>query len=428
MRNTEGRPAVDTGQCVHCGLCLSVCPTYQETGLEAESPRGRVFLLEHVRENPASLNASAMKALDDCLDCRACESVCPSHVATGHLVEQWRAESAVRLQEEGPEAMRLFRRVSRPLTFFLGSPRGLKWFQRLARLSQKPLVGRWVTRLRFVPPAAEGLVRGLPARIPRTLSRVRRPRNHPPGARRVMLFVGCIMDTVYAETNQHTQDLIEMGGVGVVIPDEQRCCGALHMHGGAPEVTKRWAQENIAAFEASGAEAVVVNAAGCGAMLKEYAELFDPEDAWHERAKRFQSAVVDATVFLADLSLPEIPPTERAVTVHDPCHLAHAQGIRQEPRRLLRQAGYVIHEMPDSDRCCGSAGIYNLTHPEMAQRLLERKVEDIPRDVEWVAAANPGCLMHIQSGLAQQPQLPPAVHPLDLIWQAYHRAGLITND
>lgn len=398
------------------------------TGLEAESPRGRVFLLEHLRQNPAALNARATQYLDDCLDCRACEAVCPSHVATGHLVEQWRAEVAPLLGSQGPEAMRLFRRLARPMTFLLGSPTGLRWFQRLARLSRKPVIGSWVTRMRFVPPAARGLARGLPERLPRKLSRTRRPTPRSGAARRVMLFVGCIMDAVYAETNRHTQDLLEMGGVEVGIPQEQRCCGALHMHGGAPDVARQWARENIAVFEASGADAVVVNAAGCGAMMKEYAELFAPSDPWHERARRFQNAVVDATVLLAELPLPPVAPAGSAVTVHDPCHLAHAQGIRQQPRELLRRAGYGIREMPDADRCCGSAGIYNLTHPQMAQKLLERKVEDIPAGVEWVAAANPGCLMHIQSGLERGGKAPTAVHPIDLVWEAYERAGYVAGE
>lgn len=416
---------MDTGQCVHCGLCLSSCPTYIETGLEAESPRGRVFLLERIREEPSLLNANAMKFLDDCLDCRACEAVCPAHVATGHLVEQWRAESAASSTGSAPEAFQLFQHWSRPLAFFFGSPRGLTWFQRLVRFSQRPVIGNWVTRTRFVPEAARGLARGLPGSLPRTLSRLRRSRPNPGTSTRAMLFVGCIMDTVYADTNHHTADLLELGGVTVVIPPEQRCCGALHMHGGTPEITKNWARNNIRVFEESQASVVVVNAAGCGAMLKEYADLFDPKDPWHARAERFQKAVVDATVFLANLPLPEVSSPSGEVSVHDPCHLAHAQGIRQEPRQILQRSGYVIREMPDSDRCCGSAGIYNLTHPEMARQLLKRKVADIPDHVEWVAAANPGCLLQIQSGLQENPHGPSAVHPMDLVWVAYQRAGFI---
>ncbi|NMP23864.1 4Fe-4S dicluster domain-containing protein [Sulfobacillus sp. DSM 109850] len=416
---------MDTGQCVHCGLCLSACPTYQVTGLEAESPRGRIFLLERLQDDPSVLNDNAMRALDDCLDCRACEEVCPAHVGTGHLVEAWRAEAAPLLMERGPEAMKQFRRMTRPMGFFLGSPQGLRWLQRMARVMQKPGIGRWISRLKFVPASAQGLARGLPKQIPHRLSRTVKPRplSHPRG--RAMLFSGCIMDAIYAETNWHTQDLLELGGLEVTVPEQQRCCGALHLHGGDPDQARRWAMENIIAFEQSGAATVVVNAAGCGSTLKEYAELFRGDPNWEPRARRFEEAVEDATAILARLDLPALPSSEDPITLQDPCHLSHGQGIRQEPRQLLMRAGYRIQEMKDSDRCCGSAGIYNLTHPEMAQALLHRKVQDIPAGVQWVAAANPGCLMHMQSGLSDNPRAPEVVHPIDLVWTAYRDAGQI---
>lgn len=416
---------METGQCVHCGLCLSSCPTYIETGLEAESPRGRVYLLAALREDPALLNPEVMTSLDDCLDCRACEEVCPAHVPTGHLVEEWRADLSRTSPQQEVEAFRTFRRLSRPLTFFLGSSRGLRWFQRLVRWSQSPLAGGAMRRLKVVPKAADALARGLPARVPHYLSRERKGRRVRSQGDRVMLFVGCVMDTVYAATNHHTADLLEMAGAEVVIPSDQRCCGALHMHGGQPDVTRRWARHNIEVFEKSGTSSIVVNAAGCGALLKEYPDMFSDDRAWQERAERFRDAVVDATVFLARRPLPEITTGQGVVSVHDPCHLAHAQGIRQEPREVLKRAGYTILEMPDADRCCGSAGIYNLTHPEMAARLLERKVADVPLGIDALAAANPGCMLQIQSGLRQGQRPVPVVHPVDLLWEAYHAAGLV---
>ncbi len=416
---------MDTGQCVHCGLCLSSCPTYVETGLEGESPRGRIFLLERLRQDPSVINAVTTQYLDDCLDCRACESVCPAHVPTGHLVEAWRTETLNRSQDRDLPAFATFQRLSPLLHFFLGSPRGLSWLQRLARWSRWPIIGPWVTRLRFVPEPAQSLARGLPRKIPKRLSRYRTVQAAPDASVRAMLFVGCVMDAIYAETNHHTQELMEFSGVDVVLPSLQRCCGALHMHGGDPAVTRGWAQDNIRAFEASGASLVVVNAAGCGTTLKEYASLFEPGDPWHGRAERFQAAVIDATAFLAQSRLPAVASSGQSITVHDPCHLAHAQGIRQEPRDLLKRAGYQLKEMVDADQCCGSAGIYNLTHPEMAGNLLGRKLANIPKTVEWVAAANPGCLMQIQSGLCQNPQGPSAIHPVDLVWMAYYQAGML---
>lgn len=415
---------MDTGQCVHCGLCLSSCPTYVETGIEGESPRGRIFLLERLREDPSVINTITTQYLDDCLDCRACEAVCPAHVPTGHLVEAWRLETIQHADDGGLPAFAAFRRLSPVLAFFLGSPKGLLWLQRLSRWSQWPFIGSWVTRLRFVPEPAQSLARGLPRKIPKRLSRYGTVHSMPNALTRAMLFVGCIMDSIYADTNRHTQELLELAGVDVVLPSEQRCCGALHMHGGEPAVTRAWAQDNIQAFEASGASVVVVNAAGCGTMLKEYALLFEAADPWRKRAEKFQAAVTDATVFLAQSGLPSVPPTGVSITVHDPCHLAHAQGIRQEPRTLLEQAGYQVTEMAEADHCCGSAGIYNLTHPDMARSLLKRKIGNIPHTVDWVAAANPGCLMQIQSGLCEDRDGPQAMHPVDLVWDAYQSAGI----
>lgn len=427
MEHSARRPTItlNTDQCVHCGLCLSACPTYQVTGLESESPRGRIFLLDRLREDPARLNDNAMRALDDCLDCRACEEVCPAHVATGHLVEGWRAEVAPILLERGPESMKQFRRMNRPMTLLLGSPTGLRLLQRLSHISRHPTFGPWLTRLKFVPPAARSLAKGLPARLPRQLSRSYRPVTERVQGERVMMFTGCIMDAIYAETNHHTMDLLGFGGLQVMTPADQRCCGALHLHGGAPDQARRWAMANIAAFERSGATKVVVNAAGCGSTLKEYASLFAGDKEWEARATRFEEAVEDATVVLAQLGLPALEPGSEQVTVQDPCHLAHAQGIRREPRWLLTQAGYRIREMKDADRCCGSAGIYNLTHPEMALALLRRKVDDIPDGVAWVAAANPGCLMHMQSGMQGLDGMPGVTHPIDLVWNAYHRVGFL---
>ncbi len=418
---------MDTGQCVHCGLCLSSCPTYATTGVEAESPRGRVFLLQKLEENASWLNENAIKSLDDCLDCRACEMVCPSHVATGHLIEKWRQESADSRELSQADPSRSFRKLARFLEFFLGSRRGLTWFQRLVRFSRIPVVGTWVARLPFLPNSLRKLSRGLPESIPPSLSRRRKSRASSVSSQPVMLFVGCVMDSVYANTNHHAVDLLELGGVDVVIPQEQRCCGALHLHGGRPDVTKNWARANIQAFEESRSKAIIVTAAGCGAMLKEYANLFATDDPWHARAQHFQQAVIDITVYLANLSLPTLSKTHGVVSVHDPCHLAHAQGIRQEPRQILLRSGYAIHEMPESDLCCGSAGIYNLTHPEMAEKLLQRKVANIPKAAQWVAAANPGCLLQIASGVGEKQSKLRIAHPVDVIWEAYHDEGLVTR-
>jgi glycolate oxidase iron-sulfur subunit len=404
-------------QCVHCGLCLSSCPTYQQTGVEMESPRGRLVLLALWAKDSESHDAVEAQWLDDCLDCRACEAVCPAHVPTGHLVEEWRERQA-----GSPPSSRLMRL----LTFFLGSPQGLTWFQRFARWSQHPLgralVRRWLT---WWPDSPVRLQRGLPARINRRLSR-HDIASDPPHSRTAFLFVGCVMDAVYADTNQHTADLLRMAGYRVTVDLRQRCCGALHWHNGQPAQAQKWARENIEAFEASGASVIVLNAAGCLSTLREYPELLRGTP-WEARAHHFSAAVRDALEVLSDEPLPDLPEQPTPVTIHDACHHVHAQGIFKEPRILLQRAGYRIQEMTNSTRCCGSAGIYNLTHPEMSQALLRDKIDGIPQGVDIISAANPGCLLHIQQGLVSQGKHILAEHPIDLAWRAYRAAGYLQS-
>lgn len=400
--------------CVHCGLCLSACPTYQVTGLEMESPRGRLVLLNQWREQPEAHDVETRGWLDDCLDCRACESVCPSNIPTGHLVEAWRSQEA---REARPP-----RSLLQVLELLLGSPRGLAWFRRMARWSQTRW-GDWMVRhtARWLPPGARSVKAGLPALHSRGLSR-RRLDSDGTGSD-IFFFVGCVMDALYSETNEHAADLLRLAGHRLTIPQGQRCCGAVHRHSGSPETARHWAEANISLFEQSGAEVVAVDAAGCGAALKEYASLFPPDSPWQERAQHFQNAVQDVVQLLAD-SLPPLSQQDaNPVTVHDPCHHVHAQGIAKETRSLLGRAGYAVTEMRESTLCCGSAGIYNLTHPDKSQPLLTRKLAQIPDDATYVAAANPGCLMHMQSGLSAQSHKQ-VVHPVDLAWQAYRDAGL----
>lgn len=413
---------IDTSNCVHCGLCLPSCPTYQRTGIEPESPRGRVLLLREIAEHPAVLDQTAFRYLDDCLDCRACEAVCPSHVPTGHLVESWRAA----LPRHPLQARRATRRA---LRLFLGSRRGLRLLQRLAGLSRGKVVSGLLRGLPFiVPRGALRLQAGLPDTVPRRLSRDTVRLRGVQGARRVMLFAGCVMDAIYARTNERTADLLALGGVDVVLPKEQACCGALHRHAGDAAFAKALARRNIESFERSGAERVIANAAGCSAFLGEYGDLLAEDPAWSARARAFTEAVEDALPFLARLELPELPQGDRTVTVHDACHHAHAQGIRREPRELLRRAGFAVREMPSSDRCCGAAGSYAIMHPDMAAYLQRQKVQDVPPDEAVVAAANPGCSLQIRAGLVEAGRQVRVEHPLSLVWEAYRESGALGGD
>lgn len=399
----------DTSACVHCGLCLNACPTYQETGIESESPRGRVYLLQAISRDPTLLTAESLRHIDDCLDCRACEEVCPAHVPVGHLVEAFR-------RERGTPS-----RVAVPLRRFFSGPGGLRWFQRLARGSKNPSVRAVLTRApRWVPSAALDLGAGLPARLPRGLSRDRLGPRFPAQAEGgVMLFLGCVMDAIYAPVNEHAAALIALTGAKVAVPPGQRCCGALSAHSGDVAAARRLARINIEAFEASKARWLVVDAAGCGAELREYPELFPASDPWRARAQALADRTVDIHVYLDRQPLPVRPSNGRRVSVHDACHLAHAQGVREPVRAVLRRAGFEVVEMAGADRCCGSAGVYNLTHPEMSARLKARKVDDIPPGVEAVVTGNPGCLLQIQAGVRQAGRDVKVLHSVELLFESY---------
>ncbi|PSR19998.1 MAG: hypothetical protein C7B45_17110 [Sulfobacillus acidophilus] len=404
---------MNADQCVHCGLCLTACPTYEATGLEVESPRGRLVLLAQWAENPAERDASTATWLDDCLDCRACESVCPAHVPTGHLVEQWRAEA---------DPADVDRRLMPWLKLLIGSPFGLNWLRKLGRWSQIPAARAFMkwTAPQFATPAV-ALMDGLLDYTPGPLSRHRLRSDADDGG--VLLFVGCVMDAIYAETNVHTAALLRLAGQPVYVPIQQRCCGALHLHAGRRDEARQWAQRNIETYEKSKAHAIVVNAAGCGTTLKEYPQLFLHDSAWRERAVRFSEAVQDVLVVLQNHPLPDLPVRHERITIHDACHHVHAQQIFEAPRALLSRAGYQIEEMADSTRCCGSAGVYNLTHAEMSQKLLQNKLHNIPDGIETVAAANPGCMLQIQAGAVHFGRTLRVRHPVDLAYQAYQDQG-----
>lgn len=413
---------MNTAHCVHCGLCLTSCPTYRVTGLEQESPRGRVALLEHIKAEalaspPGWLPAPEVaEALDHCLDCRACEAVCPAHVPVGHQVEAFRHRFPAVRSQNG-------RRAARMLERFLRTTGGLRRFQTVARLAVSP-GGRWVIRQAVgtlgLPSGARDMLEGLPTTIAPGLSRGRIAESGS-GPDRALVFLGCIMDAVYQDTNLHTAELLAAAGYAVCAPKSQVCCGALFAHAGSLPDARALAMRNIEIWEQAGEPWMVANAAGCGAHLKEYPDLLVSEGShWTERAERLAGRVRDISEAL-DGRLPDIPASGMTVTMHDACHLAHAQGIRSAPRRVLEQAGYRVQEMPESDRCCGSAGVYNLVHTEMARTLQTMKVNDVPEGVGAVAAGNPGCILQIQAGLSQAGRTVPVRHTVDLVWEAWNR-------
>ncbi|TVY09218.1 (Fe-S)-binding protein [Paenibacillus cremeus] len=409
-------------ECVHCGMCLESCPTYQQTGLEAHSPRGRVYLIKSVAEGKLQLNDFFAAPVNACLDCRACETACPSGVQVGALVEEARGQ----LYKETPPSG--FSGVLNK--FFL---RGL--FPHASRMRMMSGLTRFYQRsgVRYVARRA-GLLRVLPVHLQEMEKALPDLKTKPvlgrvetvlapigPKRARVAVLTGCVMDAVFADINEATINVLRHNGCEVWIPQDQSCCGALHVHAGDRDMAKQLAKRNIDAFLSEEIDAVIINAAGCGSTLKEYGELLKSDPQYADKAHLFADKTVDVSSFLDQLGL--IPPkgeVDLTITYHDACHLAHAQGVRAEPRRLLASVpGLKMVALPDSDRCCGSAGVYNITHPEMAGELLDRKMNDVPSGCDAVVMGNPGCMMQFMVGVVRHDRSEQILHTIQVLDWAY---------
>ena len=380
--------------CIHCGLCLSSCPTYLETGDENNSPRGRIHLMRALQDGRLPLDGSPVHHLDLCLGCRACEAACPSGVHYGALLESTR--DFVERTHSRSAWQRFLRRVL--IEKVLPFPERMELAIAPALALKRAGLGRWLP----------GFLRKTLALLPAEASTDDSPEVTPapgqPARGRVGFIRGCVMSVLFGNTNQASVRLLNRAGLDVVAPAGQGCCGALYAHGGNLEAARDAARRNIAAFESYSLDAIVINAAGCGSILKEYGHLLAEDPAWSPRAARFSQKVKDLTEWLAQngdirAGLSRVP--GGLVTTHDACHLAHAQRVTKPPRELVRAvAGEHVVELPEADVCCGSAGSYNLVEPEMAERLQRRKVENILRSgARTVVSTNPGCLMQIRAGL-----------------------------
>ena len=400
-----------TLDCVHCGLCLSSCPTYRETGRESSSPRGRVYLMRGAAEGRIPLKGTLAEEAFLCLGCRACETACPSGVRFGALIEKTRAAvgeaglrdgAAHRLESLALRGVVPHRRRLRALLS------ALAWVQRLGldRLA-----------LPFLPARLREM-HGLMPSIPARSARGRLPRKFPAqGERRgrVVLFEGCIMPELFGEVNAATARVLAHNGFDVEVPVGQGCCGALQAHAGDARTAHRLARHNLEAF-AGDADAVVVNSAGCGAALRELDEWLPGEGA------ALASRVRDVCELLDEVGLrpPETPIYAR-VCYDDPCHLVHGQGVSDAPRRVLAGVpGLELVDHHEPTACCGAAGIYNLTHPAMSRAVLERKLDTLAAaKPDYVATGNPGCLMQLRAGLAARGLRAKAVHPVELLDRSY---------
>jgi glycolate oxidase iron-sulfur subunit len=409
--------------CVHCGLCLPTCPTYLTTGIEMASPRGRIYLVRAVDEGQAGISAEFVKHLDQCLGCLACQTACPSGVPYGHLLEA--ARTQIERKYDRPPSDRRWRRML--LALFPYPERlgwvvsSLYWYQRLGLQSLVRISGalNLVSR-RLVQ--MEALLPDIPSPADRqALPEVTLATRARVG--RIGFLIGCAQRFFLPEVNRATARVLAATGYEVVAPRGQGCCGALHLHSGYLEEGRELARRTIETFERAGVDAVAVNAAGCGAAMKDYGHLLRDDPAWQARAEAFSGKVRDVSQILAETrwngSLKPVPLT---VTYHEACHLAHAQRIRKEPRAILQRIpGLRLVELLESDLCCGNAGVYNLLQVEMASQLLQRKVDRIRETgAGIVAMGNIGCLLQIGRGLRQAGLPVRAVHPVELVDWALH--------
>jgi Fe-S oxidoreductase len=404
--------------CVHCGLCLNQCPTYRALRLEPESPRGRIHLVKAAAEGRIELNERFKEHIYLCLLCRACETACPSGVQYGRIAETARQH----LGPPGSNSAGAAQRIA--FTRLLPYRRRLRFIAGLLRLYQRSGAQKLIRPL--LPKKLGEMDAMLPA-IPKRFFKPPAHRLSAFGERRarVAMLDGCVMPLLFGDVNAATARVLQRNGCDVLFPENQSCCGALNIHNGEQEAAKRMARRNIDAFLEAEVDAIIVNAAGCGAAMKEYDHLLRGDASYADKAKRFSMLVKDAGEFLAGLGLMgKLGRLEMTATYQDPCHLAHGQRVRAQPRKLLQAIpGLKLHEMEGADRCCGSAGIYNITHPDMSRHLLKEKMQAVAATrAECVIAPNPGCMLQLGYGAREFGPSVAVYHLMDLLDLSYRRA------
>ena len=409
----------DLDRCVHCGLCLNACPTYRELRVEMDSPRGRIYQMAQV-SNGGTIGPSYLEHIGLCLACRGCETACPSGVQYGRLVEAARAEIETRIKR--PWRARLLRwLVFRQL---LPSKLKLGILGTLLYLYQTTGMKRLVRLLGFLP-ARLREIESLAPEIEAPFffgyyGKVLAPEGVQ--RHRVAFLGGCIANISFARLNEATVRVLAKNGCEVSIPRAQTCCGALHVHAGIREEARELARRNIDALLEGDYDAIITNAAGCGSTLKEYGELLEHDGAYAEKARRFSALVKDVNEFLAAMELnPVMRALRLTVTYQDSCHLAHGQRIRSAPRQLLRSVpGLELREMPLPDLCCGSAGIYNVVHTEMALAILGKKMDSVnSTGAQVIVTANPGCMLQLEAGVRKFGRGQRVAHVVEILDEAY---------
>jgi glycolate oxidase iron-sulfur subunit len=410
----------DYARCIHCGLCLNACPTYRLWNLEADSPRGRIHQMIHVELNQQPITDSFVDHIDKCFDCRACETACPSGVEYGKLVEHARA----RIERDSPRSW--LATVTRNFVFrhLLPDPHRIIDFARVIRIYQRSglqTIARGIGILKLLGLAERE--RLLP-RIDDNFFYRRFGWTFPaagPRRARVAFFAGCVANVTFSQLNEATIRVLTANGCEVVIPSGQLCCGALAAHAGVRDAARELARKNFSVFLREDFDAIITNAAGCGSTLKEYHHLFSPGESEHAQAGLFAARTRDVTEFLAAFGLTaKMKPLPIRVTYQDSCHLLHGQKIREAPRTLLRAIPDLdFVELPYSEICCGSAGVYNVTQTETSLELLAEKMRHAQSTgAQTIVTANPGCLLQLRAGAAIHRTNQEVLHVVELLDRA----------
>jgi glycolate oxidase iron-sulfur subunit len=405
-------------ECVHCGFCLPACPTYQSWGQEMDSPRGRIYLMKAHSEGRLALSGTIVEHFDRCLGCLACVTACPSGVKYDVLIEQTRAE----IERTHPRSA--YDRLFRALIFALfPHPARLRWLA-LLQFAYEWSGLRWLLRragvFRLLPPRLRQLEALAPSLSWSQLWAQLPAFSPAQGSRRqrVALLPGCVQRVYFPEVNRATQRVLTAEGCDVSVPRGLGCCGALSLHAGRESEAQGFARRAIAVLEKEDVDVIVVNAAGCGSAMKHWPRLLAEDAEWRPRAEALAAKIKDITEFLAGLE-PVAPrqPLALRLAYHDACHLSHGQGLRAEPRSLLRAIpGVELLEIPDGEQCCGSAGVYNLLEPASAQQIGKRKADHIlALSPEILVTANPGCTLQIRSQLGSAGSALRTAHPIEVI-------------
>ena len=406
--------------CVHCGFCLSACPTYIETGNELDSPRGRIYLMGSVLEEKIPLGDTVVEHLDKCLGCLACETACPSGVEYRFLIESSRAQ--IERNYKRSVSDRLFRGM---LFSVLPYPKKLGRMLPLLYFYNKSGMRKVVNSFGILKKLSSSLHR-MEQMIPDvdSISIKKYPEVIPPVNEkkyRVALLTGCVQNVFFSATNISSINVLSKLGCEVVIPGDQACCGALSVHSGRLEEGREFARKVVDIFSSLDVDAFVINSAGCGSAIKEYSDLLSQDKDYSQKARKLADKTKDIMEFIDEIGInQEFNNLNMKITYQDACHISHGQNIRSAPRNILsRIPGLEILEMKNSDTCCGSAGVYNILQPDLAEDILSKKIENIEKTkAEYVVAGNPGCLIQIQKGLRENNRNLGIAHPIEILDKA----------